>query len=210
MERVIKNIVFDLGGVIITLDPAEALRRFKALGLSDAERYLDAYTQSGIFGNLEEGKITAEDFRSKLSSLTGHELTFDECKHAWLGYRKDVPQRNLDLLKELRAKGYRLILLSNTNPFMMDWALSSEFDGKGSSLNDYFDALYLSYRLGIMKPAPDFFRQVLDNENILPEETLFVDDGPRNVEAAGKLGFMTMCPDNGSDWTGELRSLLHL
>lgn len=210
MERVIKNIVFDLGGVIMTLDPAEALRRFKALGLSDAERYLDAYTQSGIFGNLEEGKITAEDFRSKLSSLTGHELTFDECKHAWLGYRKDVPQRNLDLLKELRAKGYRLILLSNTNPFMMDWALSSEFDGKGSSLNDYFDALYLSYRLGIMKPAPDFFRQVLDNENILSEETLFVDDGPRNVEAAGKLGFMTMCPDNGSDWTGELRSLLHL
>lgn len=210
MERVIKNIVFDLGGVIMTLDPAEALRRFKALGLSDAERYLDSYTQSGIFGNLEEGKITTEDFRSKLSSLTGHELTFDECKHAWLGYRKDVPQRNLDLLKELRAKGYRLILLSNTNPFMMDWALSSEFDGKGSSLNDYFDALYLSYRLGIMKPAPDFFRQVLDNENILPEETLFVDDGPRNVEAAGKLGFMTMCPDNGSDWTGELRSLLHL
>lgn len=210
MERVIKNIVFDLGGVIMTLDPAEALRRFKALGLSDAERYLDAYTQSGIFGNLEEGKITAEDFRSKLSSLTGHELTFDECKHAWLGYRKDVPQRNLDLLKELRTKGYRLILLSNTNPFMMDWALSSEFDGKGSSLNDYFDALYLSYRLGIMKPAPDFFRQVLDNESILPEETLFVDDGPRNVEAAGKLGFMTMCPDNGSDWTGELRSLLHL
>lgn len=210
MERVIKNIVFDLGGVIMTLDPAEALRRFKALGLSDAERYLDAYTQSGIFGNLEEGKITAEDFRSKLSSLTGHELTFDECKHAWLGYRKDVPQRNLDLLKELRAKDYRLILLSNTNPFMMDWALSCEFDGKGSSLNDYFDALYLSYRLGIMKPAPDFFRQVLDNENILPEETLFVDDGPRNVEAAGKLGFITMCPDNGSDWTGELRSLLHL
>lgn len=210
MERVIKNIVFDLGGVIMTLDPAEALRRFKALGLSDAERYLDAYTQSGIFGNLEEGKITAEDFRSKLSSLTGHELTFDECKHAWLGYRKDVPQRNLDLLKELRAKDYRLILLSNTNPFMMDWALSSEFDGKGSSLNDYFDALYLSYRLGIMKPASDFFRQVLDNENILPEETLFVDDGPRNVEAAGKLGFITMCPDNGSDWTGELRSLLHL
>lgn len=210
MERVIKNIVFDLGGVIMTLDPAEALRRFKALGLSDAERYLDSYTQSGIFGNLEEGKITAEDFRSKLSSLTGHELTFDECKHAWLGYRKDVPQRNLDLLKELRAKDYRLILLSNTNPFMMDWALSSEFDGKGSSLNDYFDALYLSYRLGIMKPAPDFFRQVLDNENILPEETLFVDDGQRNVEAAGKLGFITMCPDNGSDLTGELRSLLHL
>lgn len=210
MKSVIRNIVFDLGGVIMTLDPAEALRRFKALGLADAERYLDSYTQSGIFGNLEEGKITADDFRIELSRLTGRELTFDECRHAWLGYRKDVPQRNLDLLKELRAVGYRLILLSNTNPFMMDWALSDEFDGKGSALSDYFDSLYLSYRLGVMKPAPDFFRQVLDNENILPEETLFVDDGPRNVKAAGELGFRTMCPDNGSDWTGELRSVLHL
>lgn len=209
-KDIIKNIIFDLGGVVMTLDPIEALRRFKKLGLNEAERYLDAYTQSGIFGNLEEGKITAEDFRRELSSLIGRELTFEECKNAWLGYRKDVPLRNLDMLEELRNLGYRLILLSNTNPFMMDWALSTEFDGKGSSLADYFDSLYLSYRLGVMKPDAGFFMQVIESEKILPEETLFVDDGPRNVEAAGKLGFMTICPANGSDWTGELRSILHL
>ena len=97
----IKNIIFDLGGVIMTISHDEALRRFKELGLTDAERHLDPYTQSGIFGDVEEGKITAEEFRSSLSRLVGRELTFDECKHAWLGYRKDVPKRNLDALKEL-------------------------------------------------------------------------------------------------------------
>lgn len=204
----IKNIIFDLGGVIMTISHDEALRRFKELGLTDAERHLDPYTQSGIFGDVEEGKITAEEFRSSLSRLVGRELTFDECMHAWLGYRKDVPKRNLDALTDLRSKGYRLILLSNTNPFMMSWALSNDFDGGTASLEDYFDSLYLSYRIGRMKPDPGFFQAVLDNERILPEESLFVDDGPRNIEAARKLGFMTLCPENGSDWTGVLSESL--
>lgn len=210
MDKVIKNIVFDFGGVIMTIDHEEALRRFKALGLDNAEHYLDPYTQSGIFGDLEEGKIKAEDFRRELSKLIGRNLTFDECKYAWLGYRKEVPQRNLDMLKELRAKGYRLILLSNTNPFMMSWAMSNEFDGNGLSLSDYFDALYMSFRLGVMKPNPEFFKQVISYEKINPAESLFVDDGPRNVKAASELGFSTFSPKNGSDWTGELRSLLNL
>ena len=204
----IKNIVFDLGGVIMTIDQDEALRRFQSLGLADAERQLDPYTQSGIFGDVEEGKITAEEFRTELSRLVGRELSFDDCKYGWLGYRKDVPQHNLDVLKRLRGDGYRLILLSNTNPFMMSWALTKDFDGGKASLEDYFDALFLSYRLGVMKPNPKFFQAVIDNERLLPEETLFVDDGPRNVEAARKLGFHTMCPENGTDWTDSLFALI--
>lgn len=204
----IKNLIFDLGGVIMTIDQGEALRRFKELGLADAERQLDPYTQSGKFGDVEEGKITAEEFRVELSRLVGRELSFDDCKYGWLGYRKEVPQRNLDALRRLRGDGYRLILLSNTNPFMMSWALTKDFDGGNSSLEDYFDALYLSYRFGVMKPDPKFFQTVLDSEHILPEETLFVDDGPRNVEAACKLGINTMCPKNGEDWTGMLQDRL--
>ena len=204
----IRNVVFDLGGVIMTIDQNEALRRFKALGLTDAERHLDPYTQTGIFGDLEEGKITAEDFRTGLSRLIGREVTNDECKHAWLGYRKDVPQRNLDTLKDLRSKGYRLILLSNTNPFMMSWALSKDFDGGKASLEDYFDSLYLSYKVGAMKPDPEFFKNLLDNEKINPAESLFVDDGPRNIESACRLGFNTLCPVNGSDWRTELYAAL--
>ena len=75
----IKNLIFDLGGVIMTIDQSEALRRFKETGLTDAETYLDPYTQSGIFGDVEEGKITAEEFRAELSRIIGRELTFDEC-----------------------------------------------------------------------------------------------------------------------------------
>lgn len=204
----IKNLIFDLGGVIMTIDQDEALRRFKELGLAGAETYLDPYTQSGIFGDVEEGRITAEEFRSELSRLVGRELTFDECKYCWLGYRREVPARNLEALRQLRSKGYRLILLSNTNPFMMSWALSNDFDDGKASLNDYFDALYLSFRLGVMKPDERFFQAVIDNERINPEESVFVDDGQRNIETARKLGFNTMCPKNGEDWTGRLAAVL--
>lgn len=200
----IKNIVFDLGGVIITLSQDEAIRRFEALGLQNARQRLNAYTQSGIFGDLEAGKIDAETFRAELSKLVGREVTYEECRHAWLGYCKELPQRNLDCLKRLRQEGYRVILLSNTNPFMTSWALSPEFDGQGHSLEDYMDALYLSYKCKVMKPSPEFFRQMLLGEQIMPEETLFVDDGPRNVAAASQMGIYTCCPENGADWTKEL------
>ncbi len=204
----IKNLIFDLGGVIMTIDQNEALRRFKELGVADIERRLDPYTQTGIFGDVEEGKITADEFRAELSRIVGRELSFDDCRYGWLGYRKEVPRRNLDALKRLRGEGYRLILLSNTNPFMMSWALTKDFDGGEGSLENYFDALYLSYRLGVMKPDARFFQAIIENERILPEESLFVDDGSRNVETARKLGFNTMCPRNGEDWTAALFAML--
>ena len=204
----IKNIIFDLGGVIITIDQEEAVRRFTALGLADAPQALDPYTQKGIFGQLEQGSITAEDFRRELSLQVGRELTWDECRHAWLGYRKELPQRNLDTLRRLRQEGYRLILLSNTNPYMMSWAESGDFDGHGGTINDYFDATYKSYQVKMMKPDEQFFRHVLTQERIFPGETLFVDDGPRNVAAASQIGIVTFCPENGADWTRDIRRYL--
>lgn len=197
----IKNLIFDLGGVIITLAPDEALRRFKSLGLENAEEQMDAYTQMGIFGQLEEGKISAEAFREELSRQVGREVTYDECRHAWLGYVKEVPQRNLDVLQRLRSEGYRIILLSNTNPYMMSWVRSTEFDGHGHSIDYYMDACYLSYQLGVMKPDTEFFHRVLMTEKIMASETLFIDDGPRNVATASQMGIRTYCPQNGADWT---------
>ena len=131
----IKNIIFDFGGVIVTIDQQQAVRRFEEIGLKNAAECLDPYTQSGIFGDLEEGKITAEEFRVQLSDMAGKELTFDACKYAWTGYCKELPKRNLQALRELKAKSYRLILLSNTNPFMMDWADSEYFDGMGNPVS---------------------------------------------------------------------------
>ena len=204
----IRTIIFDLGGVIITLDQPQAIRRFKALGLADADQRLDAYTQGGIFGDLERGTITAEDFRRELSLLVGRELTYDECRHAWLGYCRELPQRNLDVLVRLRQEGYRLLLLSNTNPYMMSWVMSPDFDGRGHSLEHYLGACYCSYQMGVMKPDPTIFSRVLEAEQIDPSETLFVDDGPRNIAAAGQLGIRTFCPENGADWTQKIYEYL--
>ena len=204
----IRNIIFDLGGVIITLDQPQAIRRFKALGLADADERLDAYTQGGIFGDLERGAITAEDFRRELSLLVGREVSYDECRYGWLGYCHELPQRNLDALVRLRREGYRLLLLSNTNPYMMSWVMSPDFDGQGHSLEHYMDACYCSYEMGMMKPDPAIFSRVLAVEQISPAETLFVDDGPRNVNVASQLGIHTFCPKNGADWTQEINEYL--
>ena len=192
----------------MTIDHDEALRRFKSLGLKDAEKLLDPYTQIGINGDLEEGKISKDEYKKALSKLVGREISHKECFYAWQGYHKDVPQRNLDMVMRLRQEGYRVILLSNTNPFMMEWAMSDDFDKKGHSIDFYFDSIYLSYQVKIMKPHPSFFMHVLMNEKILPEETLFVDDGSRNVAAASQMGIKTYCPENGADWTREIYNFL--
>src|SRR5574344_1784819 len=198
----IKTILFDMGGVVITLAQPQAIERFKALGLKDAEQRLDAYTQQGIFGDLESGKITDEDFRRELSILVGRELTWQECCHAWKGYCGDVPKRNL------RERGYRVVLGSHPNSFMMSWVMSDEFDGEGDSLAYYLDAAYESYKCGAMKPDAKFFNAVIEGERLIPSETLFIDDGPRNIEAAKALGIHTLLVKNGEDWTGKLEDIL--
>ena len=120
----IQTIIFDFGGVIATLDGDEAKKRFSDLGVADVDRVLDPYRQQGFFGDLEEGKIGEEEFRRKLGEMCGRELTFDEVRHCWLGYMKELPFYKLDALKKLRRKGFRVVMLSNTNPYVMDWAES--------------------------------------------------------------------------------------
>lgn len=207
-DKNIKNLLFDFGGVIIRLDQPEALRRFSRLGWKDAVNQLDEYTQKGIFGQLENGDISAEDFRQYLSQQVGRELSYEECEWAVLGYAGEVPQRNLDMLDQLRQEGYKLILISNTNSFMMGWAMSERFTPCGRPLSDFFDALYMSYKEKCMKPSPEIFQHIIDGERIIPEVSLFIDDGMRNVEMAKTMGFNTFCPKNGTDWTQKLREIL--
>ena len=204
----IKTIIFDLGGVVITLDPQQAVRRFEALGVKDAASRLDSYTQQGIFGDLEGGRISAETFRIELSKLVGRDVSYQECCHAWQGYAKEVPERNLEALLRLRREGYRVLLLSNTNPYMMEWCNSDRFDGHGHPVGYYFDALYLSYQMRLMKPDETIFREVLIKEQTSPADCLFIDDGARNVAAASQVGMHTFCPENGADWTQEIYNYL--
>ena len=187
----IKNIAFDLGGVVLALSFEQAVKRFEEIGLKDARQRLDAFEQKGIFGDLEAGRISAETFRTELSRLIGRELSMDECYYAWHGYVDYVPKRNLDAILILRERGYQVCLLSNTNPFMMQWA-DNDFDGEGHPIGYFFDAMYLSYECQTMKPRREIFEMMLKGQQAQPEETLFVDDGPRNVEAAKALGMQTL------------------
>lgn len=192
---------------MLALSFEQAVKRFEEIGLADARQRLDAFEQKGIFGDLESGRITAEDFRRELSLLVGRELSMDDCYQAWHGYVDHVPKRNLEAILSLRARGYKVCLLSNTNPFMMQWA-DNDFDGEGHPIGYFFDAMYLSYECQAMKPRREIFEMMLKGQQAQPEETLFVDDGPRNVEAAKALGMQTLCPQNNEDWIEPLEAML--
>jgi len=204
----VKTIIFDLGGVIITLDQNKAISRFKEIGVNDIAEWLNPYRQSGIFGDLELGRINVGTFRAELAKMAGCDISVAQCNYAWQGYVGEVPQRNLEALRKLRAEGYRLVLLSNTNPCMMEFVLSNRFDGHGHSLADYMDAMYMSYEVGYMKPDSNFFHHVLMSEQLMPEDALFVDDGPHNVAVASQMRMRTFCPENGADWTEEIYKYL--
>ena len=205
----IKQIVFDFAGVIADLTWEGAVATFGDLGLKNADKILDKYHQNGIFQALEEGKMDIDTFTEELGKMCGRTLNQDEIRKAWMGYFNGLDERKLDFIEELR-KEYKVYLLSNTNPYIMDWACSPKFSSKGKSLNDYFDKLYLSYKIGYTKPHEGIFNFMLEDGNMKPEETLFVDDGLSNIEAAQKLGMHTFHPKNATLWVTELRNALFL
>lgn len=203
----IKNIVFDFGGVVVDIDRDKAVQAFIALGLKDADARLDKYHQTGIFQDLEEGKLTADEFRKELGTLCGRELNWTETQKAWLGFIDKVSLTKLDYIMELR-KSYNVYVLSNTNPYVMAWACSPELSSRKMPLNDYCEKLYLSYQIGYTKPAPEIFEFMLQDSHLIPSETLFVDDGASNIEMGQKFGMHTFQPLNGADWTQELSQIL--
>ena len=204
----IKNIVFDFGGVIADISRERAVEAFVRIGLEDADKRLDKYHQTGIFQELEEGRISDEDFRQEMERLCHRDLTWKETQSAWLGFMVGVDLRRLELLEELKANGYQLYILSNTNPFVMGWACSEEFTSLHKPLTRYFDKLYLSYQIGCTKPERAIFDHLIADARIKPEETLFVDDGTSNIAIGKDLGFHTFQPVNGTDWRdGFLKAL---
>jgi putative hydrolase of the HAD superfamily len=131
----------------------------------------------------------------------------EQLEYAWTGYAAELYQRNFDALLRLRREGFPVALLSNTNPFMMQWA-NRDFDGQGHSIGYFFDALYLSYECKVMKPRREIFDIMLRGQQSQPGETLFIDDGPRNVEVAAAMGMHTLCPVNNEDWIPALEVFL--
>lgn len=194
----VKNILFDFGGVIVSIDKANAVKRFKELGVDDIESYVGEYHQKGIFMQLEDGSISREQFYKEFRKLTTKTVSDKEIDSGWLAFLTGVPEYKLELLKELRKK-YNVYLLSNTNPIIMEWAHSDDFSSLGEPLSVYFDKMFWSYQIGYTKPSEESFRAVIEGTGLKPEETLFLDDGQSNLDAAQKLGFRTYLVDQNAD-----------
>ena len=210
----VKNIIFDFGGVIVHLDPSEAVRRFESLGISDASRQLDIFGQTGIFGAVETGEISAHEFCRQLALQAKEKsgrfannphpcFSFEQAQWAWMGYIKEVPQKNLDSLLRLR-QSYKLYILSNLNPFIQSWAESTDFSGDGHPLGYYLDGIYYSFQLHDYKPAPSIYEKMMAQAGLKPNECLFLDDSIRNVSGCEAAGMHGLLVEKDEDWTTKL------
>lgn len=190
MVNGIKTIIFDLGGVLMDLDKQRCIDAFNRLGFTDIKEYLGEYEQKGMFMDLENGTISAAEFRDKVRNHIRKPVTDQQIDDAFNLFLIGIPDYKLTMLLQLRKK-YQVFMLSNTNPIMFEGRIPELFRIQKLNISDYFDKFYLSYRLGATKPDPIVFEQIISDAKILPGETLFLDDSQRNIDAAKLLGFRT-------------------
>ncbi|MDE7027472.1 HAD family phosphatase [Duncaniella freteri] len=197
----IKNLLFDLGGVIMNLDRDRCVRAFEALGMRDADEFLGVYGQKGAFLALERGDIDADEFRREIRPLFDREVTDEEIDSAFNQFLTGIPQERLRALRQLR-KRYGVYLLSNTNPIMMNGFIAEQFrQEEGMEMKDYFDGVVASYVAKCYKPDREIFDYACEKCGIKPEETLFFDDSQANVDAARALGFYAELVAPGTEFT---------
>lgn len=200
----IRNLLFDLGGVIVDIKRDNCVRAFEELGLENADSYFGEYAQSGIFLGIENGAVNIEEFHKALREKLPAGTTDYQIDTAFQKFIVGIPARRLEALRELRCKGYGIYLLSNTNPIMWRGILASEFGKEGLRREDYFDGMVTSFDARSCKPDAEIFRYTVENLGIVPSETLFFDDSANNVEAAKALGFNAVEVKLGTEFTDYL------
>ena len=188
----IKNIIFDYGNVIFSIDFLRAQQAWKQLGINNAAEFFGHKQQDEIFDKFDRGEVTADEFRTYIRQKTGNQaLTNDQINTAWNSMLLGIEAGNNELLLNLKDK-YRTFLLSNINAIHYDHImayLKSEFGFDG---NDHiFEKTYYSHLTGKRKPEPEIFDLVLKENSLDPSETLFIDDSPQHLAAAQKLGIQT-------------------
>lgn len=197
----IKNLIIDLGGVIINLTRNRCIEAFEQLGVTNIrENVVNNYQHKDLFMQLELGRVTADEFREGIRRLTRQPLTDAEIDAAWIAMLGDVPAYKLGLLLELRKK-YEVVLLSNTNEIHWEWIKQTAFTTGGREVSDYFASVYLSYELHQVKPDADIFEYVLTDASFRPEETLLIDDASPNCRTAEAMGMHTYTAQPGEDWS---------
>jgi putative hydrolase of the HAD superfamily len=184
----VKNIIFDLGGVIINIDYSLTIDAFKKFGVTNFDQIYSKMHQSDLFDKLDKGLVTAYEFRSHIKKESGINISDEQFDEAWNAMLLDLPVERIDLLKNI-SQNYRIFLLSNTNEIHLN-SRFRQFEGifgvKG--FKGLFEREYYSNLMGMRKPDADIYIQVLEENNLKGEETLFIDDSPQNIDGAINAG----------------------
>ena len=187
MDKNIKNIVFDLGGVLVDLDFKSAINGLQKAGFANVKEQLQAFDREGIFQKFELGEMTAEEFRSAIRENSTVTLTDEEVDALWNLMLLEIPREKLELILDLRGK-YMVYLLSNTNSIHWDYVCKNAVNYRGFRVSDYFEKTFLSFEMHLAKPDKAIFEKMLEDANLLAEETLFIDDSEANCKAAAEVG----------------------
>ena len=188
---VIKNIIFDLGGVLLNIDYNKTTNAFKQLGYTDFENMYTMLKANNVFEGLETGHIAETDFYEYMLYVADGRITKDQVTKAWNAMLLDFRMESLGFLQQLRET-HKLFLLSNTNAIHKQ-AFDKILQHQAGipSLDVFFNKAYYSHHIGMRKPNADIFKFVLKDAGISVTETLFVDDLSPNIETARRLGFKT-------------------
>lgn len=193
------TLLFDFGGVLVDLDKQRCIKAFEDLGF-DIRPYLGTYRQAGMFSQLEQGRIGIPEFCAGIRELSACDEISDEAiVQAWEKYLLGIPAERLEMLLKIRQH-YPVSVLSNTNLIHWNQARNDFFCYKDLTVNDFFDKIFLSYELGVEKPAPELYRQVIDGLGVPADEILFFDDSEVNCEAARQCGMQSLLAPAGSEW----------
>ena len=195
-----KNIIFDLGNVLVKLNPEGCIGAFKAIGMGEL---VDSNPQSEgmkLMSKLGVGMITTEAFCDAARELTGTDVTNEDIIDAANKMLVEIPDYKKERLLQLKKAGYRLFLLSNTIDVHWGYCVAHLFLYQNHGVEDYFEHCFLSQRMHLAKPDARIYEEVIRQANINPDETLFIDDLKENCEAAEKLGIHTFQNVKFDDW----------
>ncbi len=187
----INDIIFDFGGVIINIEYKDTINAFKDLGVKNFESMYSQSKQSRLFNQLETGHISKENFIKKIKCFMPVNTPNEKIISAWNAMIKDIPKKTIDYLIELKSKGYRIFLLSNTNEIHIEEAMKSWNKNNYTKPEKIFNKIYLSYKIGMRKPNKEIFNFICDKENLEPSKTLFIDDSIQHIKGAKSIGLST-------------------
>ena len=195
-----KNIIFDLGNVLVKLNPEGCIGAFKAIGMGELVEQNPQSEGMKLMSKLGVGMITTEEFCDAARKLTGSDVANEDIIDAANKMLVVIPDEKKERLLQLKKAGYRLFLLSNTIDVHWDYCVEHLFPYQSHGVEDYFEHCFLSQRMHLAKPDARIYEEVIRQANINPDETLFIDDLKENCEAAEKLGIHTFQNVKFDDW----------